>query len=93
VWRFYNKLAQLKDMEFRIRRKKEIFNLYRENLKEVGDIQFYPTDLSYVVPWFIDIYSVKRQELLTLLSKENIGTRSFFIFLNISKLTYSHYAI
>lgn len=71
-------LAQLTDIEFRTRRKKEIFNLYRENLKGVGDIQFYPTDLSYVVPWFIDIHSVKRQELLTLLFKENIGTRPFY---------------
>ena len=71
-------LAQLTDIEFRVRRKKEIYGLYREQLKRVPNIQFLATDLSYITPWFVDIFVDQPHQLKNFLATKGIQTRSVY---------------
>lgn len=68
-------IEQFKKLRYRILRKKEIYRLYSNSLKGVGDIKFIPTDLNYTTPWFVDIFTEKRNKLQVFLSGKNIGTR------------------
>lgn len=69
-------LEQLKKVPYRILRKKEIFNLYKKELN--GIVNFIETDLNYTVPWFIDIFVERRNELQNFLKENNIGTRAIY---------------
>lgn len=71
-------LAQLEGIEFRVRRKKEIYSLYREQLHRVPDIQFLATDLSYITPWFVDIFVENPTKLKQFLETKNIKTRLIY---------------
>ena len=74
-------LEQLKQIDFRIKRKKEIFEKYRNFLKSVKEIEFLATDLNQTTPWFIDILlpSVDIRDRLNAYLKQNsIGARPFY---------------
>jgi perosamine synthetase len=71
-------IEQMKKMEFRVRRKKEIASRYAEGLKGVTGLKLFDHDLSLTVPWFIDCLAEKRTELQDYLKSKNIGTRVMY---------------
>jgi len=73
-------VEQMKKIDFRVKRKKEIYRLYRDLLKDVGGIGFIETNLENTAPWFIDILvsKEKRDKLAEFLKEKGIGTRPFY---------------
>jgi perosamine synthetase len=71
-------IEQMKKLEWRIRRKKEMFALYRSELEGVPGIRFIDTDLSDMTPWFIDILADRRDALICYLKDHGIKTRPFY---------------
>lgn len=69
---------QMKKLEYRVNRKKEIYKLYKENLKDVSQIQFFDQDLTHTTPWFIDILVENREDLIVFLKEKGIGTRIMY---------------
>lgn len=75
-------IEQMKKLNKRIIRKKEIWNQYYNNLKDIDNIKFLnkninPDEKNWL-PWFIDIYTTDRDELSKYLYKNNIGTRKIY---------------
>ncbi len=73
-------IAQMKKIEWRVKRKKEIYKLYYNLLKDIPEIEFIETNLEDTPPWFIDILvpAEKRESLISFLNENNIGTRPFY---------------
>lgn len=71
-------LAQMDKLEWRLKRKKEMYKLYRETLKSVPKVQFIETDLEQASPWFIDIIVEDPIDLSEYLKSKNIGARVFY---------------
>jgi perosamine synthetase len=71
-------IEQIKKLEWRVKRKKEIFALYQRELKEVPQIQFIETNLEDTSPWFVDILVPDPSALKNYLAERGIGTRPFF---------------
>jgi perosamine synthetase len=71
-------IEQLKKLKWRVQRKKEILKLYREHLKNVGQIRFFEQDLKNTTPWFIDVLVERRDELIEHLKAHNIGCRAMY---------------
>lgn len=68
-------LSQFKTINERIERKKMIYKLYYDELKDITEIEFIPTDLELTTPWFVDIYTDNCMELYKFLYDNEIGTR------------------
>lgn len=71
-------VAQMAKLPYRVKRKKEIYNLYKSELSNVKEINFFHQDLSTSAPWFIDVLAKKRNDLQIFLKKKNIGTRVMY---------------
>jgi len=71
-------LEQLKDIYWRRWKKMWLYGVYYSHLKEIKEIEFIPTNLEFTVPWFVDIYTNKREELIKYLEKHNIKTRKIY---------------
>ncbi|MBI4302314.1 MAG: DegT/DnrJ/EryC1/StrS family aminotransferase [Chloroflexi bacterium] len=73
-------LAQMKKLEWRVNRKKEMYHLYRELLTDVDQIELIATDLEQASPWFIDILvpAETRDSLISFLDQQGIGSRPFY---------------
>jgi perosamine synthetase len=72
-------IEQLKKLEWRVQRKKEMFKLYRDLLQGIARISFVNTDLENTTPWFIDIFVEEmRSQLAKFLEEKQIGTRPFY---------------
>lgn len=73
-------IEQLKKIEVRVQRKKEIYRRYQELLKGVPGITLIETDLEQTAPWFIDVLveGGKRDALAEFLKGKGIGTRPFY---------------
>jgi perosamine synthetase len=74
-------LAQMKKLPQRIKHKKNMYKLYRENLSNVKGIEFLETDLNNIVPWFNDILLPNqriREGLINHLTNLGIGSRIFY---------------
>jgi len=78
-------VEQMKKLQWRVDRKKEILNRYQENLKDVKQVKFFDQDLEKTTPWFIDILVENRDELQTFLKENNIGTRVMYPPINMQK--------
>lgn len=70
-------IEQMKKLDWRVNRKKEMFYLYRECLKE-APVTFIYTDLEQTSPWFIDILAPRRDQLAAYLKQKGVGTRPFY---------------
>jgi perosamine synthetase len=71
-------VEQMKKLNWRVGRKKEMFTLYRRKLADLPQVEFIETDLEDTSPWFIDILVPDSQSLATHLKKSGIGTRPFY---------------
>lgn len=80
-------IEQMKQLEFRIERMKCIYNLYYNNLKELGII-LKPLSNTWI-PWFVDIYIDNRDDLVEYLNKHNIKTRHTYGEINKTTMYYS----
>ena len=71
-------IEQMKKLEWRIERKKEILKRYQTQLAEISQVQFFDQDLSCTTPWFIDVTVERREELQAYLKEKAIGTRVMY---------------
>lgn len=71
-------LAQMKKLKANLKRKKEIYWLYRRFLKDIPQIKFIDTNLEQTIPWFVDIYLEKRDGLVKYLAKNKVGTLKMY---------------
>jgi len=69
---------QMKKLDYRVKRKKEILKNYKKNLEGLRNIKFFDQDLSCTTPWFIDILAEDRNELMKFLKSKGIGTRVMY---------------
>lgn len=69
-------LCQLAVIRNRIERKREIYKSYRDKLE--GVVDFIETDLEQTTPWFVDIYTDKRDDLASYLLTKGIATREMY---------------
>jgi perosamine synthetase len=80
-------LAQMEKLDFRVKRKKDIYRRYQNNLKNVSGIKFFDHNFKTTTPWFIDCRVDDRDGLQEFLKKKLIGTRVMYPPLN-SQLAY-----
>jgi len=71
-------IEQMKKLEYRVKRKKEIYVLYEKGLLGVKGVDFVQTDLSETTPWLIDIMVDDREKLIVFLKQNGIGSRPFY---------------
>ena len=75
-------IEQMKKLDWRVKRKKEMYKLYKDLLEDVKGIEFINTNLEDTSPWFIDILvregKEERDKLASFLDKRGIGTRPFY---------------
>jgi perosamine synthetase len=73
-------MEQLKTIDYRIKRKKEIYQQYMDSLSEIDFIEFLPINLDQTVPWFVDVIlkDVPRDKFISYLEKKGIGSRPFY---------------
>lgn len=75
-------LAQMKKLDFRVNRKKQIYSLYTKLLSDIDELKFFSHDLQYTSPWFIDCLVHNRDALMKYLKERNIGSRVMYPPLN-----------
>jgi perosamine synthetase len=71
-------IEQMKKLEWRVERKKEIFRLYKNELEKTKEIELFHHDLKYTCPWFIDAIVDDREGLINYLRNCGIGTRTMY---------------
>jgi perosamine synthetase len=71
-------IEQMKKLEWRVERKKEIYRQYQQHLSNVHQVRFLKQDLLHTTPWFIDVLVEKREVLMQYLKSNNIGTRIMY---------------
>tara|TARA_B110000240_G_scaffold166937_1_gene188495 strand:+ start:4458 stop:5546 length:1089 start_codon:yes stop_codon:yes gene_type:complete len=71
-------IVQMGKLDWRVKRMKEIYARYRENLLNFKEVQFFNQDLKNTTPWFIDIKAQKRDDLMAFLKLNNIGSRIMY---------------
>jgi perosamine synthetase len=71
-------IEQMKKLQWRVKRKKEMYALYQHELAGVSEVRFVDTDLEDTAPWFIDVLVPDPLALKDYLGKRDIGTRPFF---------------
>ena len=71
-------IAQMAKLAWRVERKKEIYRLYRDGLKNVRQVRFFDQDLERTTPWFIDILAEDRDGLQAWLKQNGVGTRLMY---------------
>ncbi len=71
-------IEQMKKLQWRVDRKKEILRLYQQQLSSILQISFFEQDLSLTTPWFIDVLADDRDELMVYLKENSIGSRPMY---------------
>jgi len=74
-------IEQMKKLDWRVNRKKEMYRLFQQLLKDIEQIKFLPTNLEDCAPWFNDIILEQegiRDELTRFLKERGIGIRPFY---------------
>jgi perosamine synthetase len=71
-------IEQMKKLEYRVKRKKEIFAGYREQLAGIPGLQMVNTDLAECTPWVVDILVDQPEKLGSHLAQQGIRTRRFY---------------
>jgi perosamine synthetase len=71
-------IEQMKKLQWRVDRKKEILSRYQQALKDVKQISFFEQDLENTTPWFIDSLVEDREALQAFLKENTIGSRVMY---------------
>ena len=74
-------IEQMKKLDWRVRRKKQIYQLYHDLLQDTEPVRLINTNLEDCSPWFIDIVvngEGARDNLASFLNERGIGTRPFY---------------
>ena len=71
-------ITQMSKLDWRVNRMKEIYSLYKENLSNVKEVCFFDQDLQNTTPWFVDVKVKRREDLMTWLKKNKIGSRVMY---------------
>ena len=71
-------IVQMGKLDWRVKRMKDIYTRYRKNLSNIKEVQFFDQDLKNTTPWFIDVKAVKRDDLMTFLKLNNVGSRTMY---------------
>src|SRR5271157_228625 len=73
-------IEQMKKLPWRIKRKRELYALYRYHLEATPGISLIPTLLDDTTPWFVDVLVAEglRNPLIEHLAARGIGTRPFY---------------
>ena len=73
-------LEQMKKLDWRVQRKKDIFRLYQSKLASIAAMRFPRTNLDDTSPWFIDVVVPEkdRDPLMSSLKSNGVGTRPFY---------------
>ena len=80
-------IEQMKQLDDRVLKMKQIYDQYYNNLKELNIIK--EPISSQWIPWFVDIYIDDREDLIEFLNKHNIKTRPTYGEINKTKMYYS----
>jgi len=80
-------IEQLKKLDYRVYRMKEIYDLYYKELKHIVKMKEPLSD--EWIPWFIDIYIEDRDKLIAFLLNHNIQTRAVYGEINKTNVYYS----
>jgi perosamine synthetase len=80
-------IEQMKKMDYRVKRMREIFDLYYNELKDIVEIRA-PLNDEWM-PWFVDIFTERREELVDFLKKHKISTRPVYGEINKTKMYYN----
>lgn len=71
-------IEQMKKLDWRVSRKKRMFGLYQDLLRDIKEVHFVRTDLKDTTPWFIDIFVSDREKLSDFLTECGIGSRFMY---------------
>lgn len=71
-------INQLENINWRVDRKREIYNRYKQKLKNIPEITFLTDNWILYTPWFVDIYVERRDNLASYLKDFEIGTRKIY---------------
>ena len=71
-------LKQMENIAHKIKKKKEIYSKYLNELSNIDEIEFIETNLDETTPWFVDIFLNKPAKLQEYLKQKGIGTRFFY---------------
>ena len=74
----------MKKLDWRVERMREIYKIYYAKLKGVVDMKK-PLNTHEWMPWFVDIFTNKRNELVKFLKKHKISTRPVYGEINKTK--------
>lgn len=80
-------IEQMKKLDYRVKRMREIYELYYKNLKDVVEIK--PPLNEEWIPWFVDIYVEERDTIIKYLKKHKIQTRPVYGEINKTNIYYS----
>ena len=83
-------IEQMKKLPWRVKRMKEIWNLYYKRLADHPKITMIEPNDDGWIPWFIDIYVDNRDELQKYLKGKNIGSRPVYPPIN-SQIVYKEW--
>lgn len=70
-------IEQMKKLPWRVNRKKQIYRLYEEQLRDVVEVEMIPT-ADDTAPWFIDLYVPDPSTLMESLKKSGVGSRPVY---------------
>ena len=84
-------IEQLKKLDERAKRMREMYNLYYEYLKDEKHILIKKPLNDTWFPWFIDIYTENRENLVNFLKKHNIESRPVYQEINKTSIYYSEH--
>jgi perosamine synthetase len=71
-------IVQMKKLQWRVDRKKDVLKQYKINLKNIKQVKFFDQDLKCTTPWFIDVIVENRSGLMNYLNTRGIGTRVMY---------------
>ncbi len=71
-------IEQMKKLPSRIQRKRELWKLYFDLLKDISQIEMISIDINDSLPWFYEILCERRAELQEYLKERGVGSRECY---------------
>ena len=81
-------IEQMKKMDYRVKRMRDIYDLYYSELN--GIVEMKEPLSSEWIPWFVDIFTNEREELIDFLKKHKISSRPVYGEINKTNIYYSN---